>query len=130
MKTKELIAMLHAADPEGEHECVVNNVDIYTIDVEPAYWDGCMRILKRDPKAKPYYDIIGMKFTSEGTKVNIVPMDYDDVLGNNIDAPIEYEGEPWVRKNYQKNVEECRKEFKEFDQRLKENKDAKSSDES
>ena len=91
MKTKELIKQLQEADPSGELECCVDNCDIFAVWPEEAYWDGCLQILIRDPAKKPYYDIVGAKVTSKGTKVRIRPMSISDAILDNHDLPIEFD---------------------------------------
>jgi hypothetical protein len=91
MKTKELIRQLRKADPSGEIECCVNNADIHFVNTEPAYYDGCLQVLKRDVNNK-YYNIIGAKYTSKGEKVVIRPLSISDAVWEQEDFPVEFEG--------------------------------------
>ena len=111
MKTKDLIAELQEADPSGELEVCVENVDIFTVTTEPAYWDGRLQVLKRDPAKKPYYDVVGGKYTSKGSKVVISPMSITDLLWNDPDAEIDYSevGSPDSAERYRKSDDETRK---------------------
>ena len=58
MKTSELIRLLQEADPSGEVECCIDNHDIYSVELWPAFYDGALEILVRDPSLRPYYDIV------------------------------------------------------------------------
>lgn len=91
MKTKDLIKQLQEADPSGEIECCVNNADIHFVNTEPAYYDGCLQVLKRDIDNK-YYNIIGAKYVSKGEKVVIRPLSISDAIWEQEDLPIEFEG--------------------------------------
>lgn len=90
MKTKELIRLLQEEDPTGEVEVCVNNVDIYTLHTEPAYWDGSLQVLTRDESKKPYYNITGAKYVRTGKKIVLNPLSIRDVLWNDSDAVIDY----------------------------------------
>jgi hypothetical protein len=70
MKTKELIRQLKEADPSGECECVVGNVDILYVGGEPGYWDGWYEVLIRDENEEGY-NVIGARVTNKGTKISI-----------------------------------------------------------
>jgi hypothetical protein len=111
MKTKDLIAELQEADPSGELEVCVENVDIFTVTTEPAYWDGRLQVLKRDEAKKPYYDVVGGKYTSKGSKVVISPMSITDLLWSDPDAEIDYSevGNPDSAERYRKSDDETRK---------------------
>jgi hypothetical protein len=110
MKTKDLIAELQEADPSGELECCVENIDIFTVTTEPAYWDGRLQVLKRDPAKKPYYDLVGGKYTSKGSKVVISPMSITDLLWDDPDAEIDYSevGNPDSAERYRKSDDATR----------------------
>ncbi len=85
MKTKTLIALLQKADPSGEEECCVGNIDILDVWIEPAYWDGCLQVLKRDENSKGY-SVIGAKITSKGKKVVIDTHSIKSAIWNRISA--------------------------------------------
>ena len=90
MKSKELIRLLQKEDPTGETEVSVGNHDIFSIHTEPAYYDGKLQLLIRDPKLAPYYDVVGARYVSSGYKIVITSMSVTDVLWDNPDAKIEY----------------------------------------
>jgi len=90
MKTKELIRQLQKHDPTGELECCVGNADIHFVCTQPAYWDGCLQVLKRNPNTQ-YYNIIGAKYTTKGTKVMINPLSISDAIFNDQDLPVEFD---------------------------------------
>jgi hypothetical protein len=108
MKTKDLIAELQEADPSGEIEVCVGNVDIFSVATEPAYWDGRLQVLKRDPAKKPYFDVIGGKYVTSGQKVVIETMSITDVLWDNPDAEIDYGGLGANAERYRKMDDETR----------------------
>jgi hypothetical protein len=108
MKTKDLIKELQEADPSGELECCVNNIDIFTVATEPAYYDGRLQLLIRDPAKKPYYDIVGGKYVSSGYKVVISPMSITDVLWDDPDAEIDYGGLLSNAESYRKSDDATR----------------------
>jgi len=116
MKTKELIKQLQAADPSGELECAIDgNVDIFTIFVEAAYWDGSLQVLERDHSKDPYYNICGGKFIREGWKVSIKPLSIEDALMDDINMPIKLVGYgPESRKQMEGQIESWRNEAKEI----------------
>lgn len=72
--------MLQEQDPSGELECCVQNIDIGYIYCEPAYWDGCLQVLKRDSAGK----IIGAKYMQSGTKVVIHPLSIMDGIDREV----------------------------------------------
>ncbi len=82
MKTKELIRLLQEADPTGEEEACVGNVDIHFVEALPAYYDGALQVLKRDESKSPYYNIVGGKYVRSGTKVVIHTLSITDALHN------------------------------------------------
>ena len=91
MKTKDLIAALQKKDPSGEIECCVGNADIHFLSVEPAYWDGRLQILHRDHSKDPYYNIVGAKRTSKGSKVVLHVYSIEDYISDNPeDAKVDY----------------------------------------
>jgi hypothetical protein len=91
MKTKTLIELLQKADPTGEEEVCVGNVDIHFVDVLPAYWDGNLQVLERDENKK-YYNIIGAKYRRSGSKIVINTLSIADAICNDVDLPVDYSG--------------------------------------
>ena len=89
MKTKEVIRQLQEADPTGEAEVCVGNVDILFIDKSPAYYDGKLQVLERDENQKGY-NIVGAKLLSNGIKIVINPMSIYDALWEDPELPIDY----------------------------------------
>lgn len=90
MKVKELIRLLQEEDPTGETEVCVDNIDIFSVHTEPAYWDGKLQLLIRDDSKKPYYDVVGAKYVTKGCKIVLHPMSVSDVLWDNPDAEVDY----------------------------------------
>lgn len=112
MKTAELIRLLQKADPSGELPVCIDNVSPYVVDVEPAYYDGCMQMLIEDPSLKPYYSIVGVKYISRGLKVQIKPLDVESAILDNPDLPVEYESDfanDWYKPKVETWREESRK---------------------
>jgi hypothetical protein len=89
MKTKELIKQLLDADPSGEREVCVGNVDIFFVEKMPAFYDGRLQVLQRDENLKGY-NIVGAKLVSSGLKINIHTMSIFDALWDNPNLPIDY----------------------------------------
>lgn len=119
MKGKEVIRLLQEADPTGEIEVCVGNVDIFTIDKLPAYYDGKLQVLVRDPNAK-YYPIIGGKYVSSGWKVSITPMSITDALENDPENfTVDYSGlSERDQQAAKKGHEEARQAIRDLEQRL------------
>lgn len=90
MKTKELIRQLQEADPSGEVEVCVGNVDIHFVDIEPAYYDGTLQVLKRDESKSPYYNIVGGKYCRTGSKVVLHTLSISDAIANGGDFEVDY----------------------------------------
>lgn len=84
MKGKNLISLLQEIDPTGEIEVCINNVDIFDIQGEPAYYDGCLQILEWDEHER----VIGVKVTSNGMKINLAPYSMYDAIDHDPDIPI------------------------------------------
>lgn len=93
MKTKKLIELLQSTDPEGENECCVNNIDIISVDIEPAYWDGPLQVLIHDKSKEPYFDVVGGKITKKGTKINICTLPISDLVWGNENFPLEFDND-------------------------------------
>ena len=92
MKSKEVIRLIQEIDPTGEIEVCVGNEDIHFIDRVAAYYDGCLRVLVRDPGKEPYYDVVGIKYVSKGDKIDIHTLSVKDVIWEDPDVPIDYSG--------------------------------------
>lgn len=90
MKSKEVIRLIQEADPSGEEECCVGNVDIWTITKEPAYYDGPLQVLEHDPAKAPYYDICGGKYVRNGCKIQIRGLSIHDAIFENPKLKIDY----------------------------------------
>ncbi len=118
MKTKELIKRLQENDPSGEEECCVDGLDIHFITTEPAYWDGCMQVLDRDP-SNENYNIIGAKYVGTGRKVVIKTISIREAIFENVDLPVEYVGlSEFSKERYQKNVADYRKETNDINNNI------------
>jgi len=81
--------LLQEADPTGEIECCIDNMDIHFVDRMPAYWDGTLQLLQRDHDCK-YYNVIGAKYTSRGDKIKIKYLSITDAIGADENLPIDY----------------------------------------
>ena len=90
MKVKDLVRLLQAEDPTGETEVCVQNEDIFDVHTEPAYYDGKLQLLVRDPALIDCYDVVGGKYVVSGSKIVITPMGVTDVLWDNPEAVIDY----------------------------------------
>lgn len=114
MKVKKLIELLQEFDDDGE-VCILTedgNVDIFNIQEMEGYWDGAYQVLDRDWECK-YYNIIGAKYRTDGSKIVIKPMGIEDALLDNPDLPIEVI-DTFVHKGLQKQVDDWRKEVKKI----------------
>lgn len=90
MKVRELIRRLMEADPTGEEEACVGSVDIHFVAREPAYHDGKLQVLRRDPaRTGRCYDICGAEFRQTGQKVSIYTLSVEDALWEDPDLPVE-----------------------------------------
>jgi hypothetical protein len=126
MKTKQVIALLQKADPEGELEVCCGNVDISYIGRDPAYWDGTLQVLVRNEKGR----VIGGKYKREGHKVQIHLLPFSTLLWDNEKAVMDYsELDEGRQKEYKENHENIRKaamacdhelEFEHFSKHIKE----------
>ncbi len=110
MKTKTLVQLLNEADPSGEIECCVGNVDIHFVERLPGYYDGAYQVLTRDENQKEYYNITGGKYIREGQKIQIHTLSIQDIL-EDPKATLEYIGF---------NSEEERKAYEASDNKTKE----------
>lgn len=114
MKTKELIRRLQEEDPTGEEEVILSDgSDIFTLESIPGYWDGCYTTLIRDPSKLPYYDIIGAKYRSDGDKIRIRGMNWEDVLWDHPEYPVEVI-DTFCAKRMQNEVDKVREEIRQF----------------
>jgi hypothetical protein len=114
MKTKELIKRLQEADPSGELECCVGNIDIYFVTQEPAYYDGALQVLLHDEtKRDLMWSIVGAKLTRHGSKVQIHALSIEDAMFDTVvngkDFPVTVEGDS-VDGHYQKMVKSWKAE--------------------
>lgn len=126
MKTKDLIALLQQEDPTGEEEVVLpNGDDIHFLESLPGYWDGCYTTLIRDPSKTDCYNIIGAKYCSNGNKIKIRGMSWEDVVANKVDAPVEVI-DTFVYKRMQKEVDDWREEMKKMYEELNKQKNGKN----
>ena len=90
MKTRDLIALLQAADPTGEVECVVGADDVYFVARAPMYYDGRPWLLMHDDALKgKAYSVVGLRYPAGGNKVNIMTLSAKNVLYEAPDATIE-----------------------------------------
>lgn len=118
MKTRDLIAALQEVDPSGGIEVCLGNADIHFVAVVPAYYDGCLQVLKRDESKKGCYNVVGGEFRSGGAKAVIFDCSIHDVLHENPDAPITFDSE-YAKRHYAASVEEWRKEAREIAERVR-----------
>ena len=121
MKTKNLIKLLQEVDPSGEMDCVVNNIDIFTAYGVVSYWDGSKQLLVRDESKKPYYDVVGAEYRSDGWKVQIETMSIKNAMLDNPDLPVKVVDE-FVHKQMQERVDKWRQEIKDIKKRVKKGK--------
>jgi hypothetical protein len=89
LKVKELIRQLQEADPTGELEACVGNIDVHFVCRDPAYYDGPLQVLKRDPDRKGVYDICAAEFRRDGHKVQIHTLSIKDAIWEDPDLPVE-----------------------------------------
>jgi len=114
MKTKDLILALQKIDPTGELECCVDNIDIYTIRLEPSYWDGLQQVLIRDPNLAPYYNVVGAKYVSDNTKVRISCLSIEDAIFEDEKLVVTYD-------DHSKRMEEKVEQYREQSEKIKNN---------
>lgn len=112
MKTKDLIRRLQEADPSGELECCVGNNDILFVSTEASFYDGCLQVFERDKSQEPFYNVVGLKYVSEGTKVSIHTLSVEDVILNDPDVKISFDSE-YSQQHYADGVEKIRQSVKE-----------------
>lgn len=118
VKTKDVIRLLMEADPTGEVEVCVGNTDIHFIELLPAYYDGSLQVLTRDPNNK-YYNITGAKYYRSGSKVVIHTLSIHDAVsnayGHEIDFPIDYSE---LSKEDQLATQESHRQLREWHRNL------------
>ena len=120
MKTKELIRRLQEADPGGELECCVGNVDIYYIDILPSYYDGCLQILEYDEKLRDKcFSIVGARREESGSKIMLVPYSIREAISDDPDFPVSYT--EYSTKHYKKHDDIYREEMKIENEQFKQN---------
>jgi len=99
MKTKDLIKRLQEADPSGEVECCVGNLDIYFVEDLPSYYDGALQVLVHDESIRDKcWSVIGGKLIRTGQrKIQIHTLSIEDALfddvGNGGDFPVDIQGD-------------------------------------
>jgi hypothetical protein len=112
VKTRELIRQLQEADPSGELECCVGNHDIHFVERWPAFYDGALQILVRDPN-KSGYNIVGGIVQCSGEKVQIHTLSLEDCLFEQLDFPIEIRGaDETLRRYVEDRIEKWRQNVK------------------
>ena len=127
MKTKKLIRLLKEADPSGEEECCVENLDIFSVEPWPAHYDGRLQVLSRDPKIKPFYNVTGGKYVATGTKIMITPLSIEDAIFEDPELPIEIpDGDLYhklkVELYHKLKVEKYREESRKLNKEIEESK--------
>lgn len=95
MKSKELIRRIMEADPSGEEEVCIGNADILCVQKLPAYYDGTLQLLERDPNNK-FYNVIGAKYKIKGLKISIEPHSIQDAICDDPNLPIDYSELPEI----------------------------------
>lgn len=113
MKTSELIRLLQEADPSGELECCIDNHDIYSVELWPAFYDGFLEILVRDLSLRPHYDVVGGIIRRTGQKIRLRPLPLEDAVRDAADKdfPIDIvETHVETRQQIEKVVQKWREE--------------------
>jgi len=113
MKVKELMEVLSKLDPELEVTDGVSS--LYTVEVLPAYYDGCYTKLKQDHSLDPYYNIVGARIESEGMKVRLRFLGWEDVIADGC-TDIEYTN---YSEKYRMGVENFIKEMKLLNEEIR-----------
>jgi hypothetical protein len=123
MKTKELIAQLQKEDPTGETEVIVDGSPIYSIENQPAYYDGPLKVLIQDHSLDPYYNIVGFKYVRGGNKIRISTMSLDDCLCDNPDLPVDTsELSEGLKSYYEESIAAKRIKYTKLEKELNETK--------
>lgn len=89
MKSKVLIELIKKLDPSGEEEVCVGNMDILSVDAEPAYYDGSLQVLERNENSE-YYNVTGAKYRRNGMKIVITPLSITDAICNDTKLSVDY----------------------------------------
>jgi hypothetical protein len=106
MKTKDVIRLLQEADPSGEMQACVANMDIVEINViNVGYWDGCLQILERDPNDPER--IVGGRFCAGQPKVDIYCLNIDDFVYSDPELPVSYDS-AYAHGKYHARIEAVR----------------------
>ena len=121
MKTKELIELLQREDPSGELPVCVDGVDVYTGYSVPAYYDGRLQQLIKDETKQNCYNITGIRFLKEGSKVVLRTMSLDDVLWEDPDAVVTYDYDPSEKEiqEVEDLRESIKRELEEIDREMR-----------
>lgn len=115
MKTRDVIKLLQAEDPEGEGEVILWGTGAVSgAEACPGYYDGLTPILLHDSSKEPYYSIVGIKYTDKAYKVKLFGMHMDDVLLNDTGAIVDLSDIPEGRKKqaYLDRAANYRKDYK------------------
>lgn len=119
MKTKDLIAALQKEDPSGEIEVIADGDPIYSINKEPAYYDGPLKVLVQDYSLDPYYNIVGFKYVRGGFKIRISTMGLRDCLCDDADLPVDTSELSGPQRDIiEERISKIRLEMKAIDERI------------
>lgn len=114
MKTKELIEMLQEADPSGDLEVCVDNMDIHFAEVQEAYYDGCLQVLDRDRSCQ-FYNVVGVRILDSGWKVCLHTLSLADAILNKPDVEVDLSSlAPSRRRGTEEYVERIRSAVKKM----------------
>ncbi len=117
MKTKDLIKMLQAADPEGKMVCCIGNEPIDAVYPSPAYYDGRLEVLEKDDDG----NIIGARWESAGFKVVFHTENIEDAIYGDPDLPVTYEGMCQnTADRYKDGIEKMRNESRQLAKEMEE----------
>lgn len=89
MKTSELIAALHAADPTGELDVAIDNLAIVAVEAVPAFHDGCLQSFIRAEDGSIREGVV----SSEGDKVRLISYSLQQAILDDPTLPVRYVGE-------------------------------------
>lgn len=109
MKSKLLIKILQELDPSGDLEVSVGNTDIWGCQKLPSYYDGCQKLLVRDPENQWHDALKKGLVRSDGFKIIIDPYDFETCFLDHPDLPVEYDTD-YAKRNNQERVEADRAE--------------------